>query len=93
MPCHPVQLLQQALQCGPALEINDFTGFFVERCTVVLGIIDIQADVDYILFHRRLRFCFMVGALQLTNLRYPSLMVALGSAKDGGVYIFSLLFS
>ena len=60
---------------------------------MVLGIIDIQADVDYILFHRRLRFCFMVGALQLTNLRYPSLMVALGSAKDGGVYtlVHSLL--
>ena len=51
MPCHSVQLLQQSLQCGPAFEINDLTGFFVEGCTVVLGIIDIKADVDYILFH------------------------------------------
>jgi len=60
MPCHSVQLLQQALQGRPAFEINDFTGFFVEYCTVVLGIIDIQADVDYILLHRRLCFCMMV---------------------------------
>ena len=61
-------------------------GNFVKCRAVALGIIDIKADVDYILFHRRLRFCLMVGASQLTNLRYPSLMVALGSAKVGGVY-------
>ena len=30
----------------------------------------------------------MVGASQLTNLRYPSFILALGSAKEGGVYIF-----
>jgi len=46
-----------------------FTGFFVARCTMVLGIIDIQTVVDYILFHRRLHFCFMVGALQLINIQ------------------------
>jgi len=60
MPGHPVQLAHQALQRGPALEIKDFTGIFIECRSVVLGIIDIQADVDYILFHRHLRFCIMV---------------------------------
>ena len=43
-----------------AVQINNFTSIFVERCTVVLCIIDIKADVDYILFHIRLRFCLMV---------------------------------
>jgi hypothetical protein len=46
MPTQPVQLLQQALQCRSAFKINNFTGFLVECCTVVLGIIDIKADVD-----------------------------------------------
>ena len=66
---------------GSTLEVNDFTGCFVERCPVLLVIIYTQTDVDDILLHRRLRFCFMIGALQLTNLRHPSLMAALGSAK------------
>jgi len=35
---------------------TDFTSIFIEGRAVVLGIVDIEADVEYVLFHRRLRF-------------------------------------
>jgi len=53
-----IKLTEQAFQCRPASKINDFTGAFVKRRTVILGIIDIKPYIDYILFHRRLRFAF-----------------------------------
>jgi hypothetical protein len=49
-----IQLREQTLQRGPATEIDDFTGLFVEGRAMVLGIVDIQADVEYVLVHRRL---------------------------------------
>ena len=36
--------------------IYNFPGAFVEGRAMELGIIDIEADVEYVLFHRRLRF-------------------------------------
>jgi hypothetical protein len=53
-----IKLTEQAFQGRPASKINDFTGAFVKRRTVVLGIIDIKAYIDYISIHRRLRFAF-----------------------------------
>jgi hypothetical protein len=45
MPGQLSQLSQQTLEGRPAFEINSFAAVFVERRTVVLSIIDIQADV------------------------------------------------
>ena len=50
-----VQLVQQTLQCRPAFKVKGFGGIFIKGRTMVLGIIDIQADLEYVLFHRRLR--------------------------------------
>jgi len=36
--------------------IYNFPGAFVEGRAMELGIIDIEADVEYVLFHRRFRF-------------------------------------
>ena len=55
MPPDLGQLPQQTLQGGPAFEMEKLTGRFIQRSTVVLRIIDIQADMDYFLVHRRLR--------------------------------------
>jgi hypothetical protein len=42
------------LQRGPASEVDDFTAVFVEGRAVVLGVVDIEADVEYVRVHRRL---------------------------------------
>ena len=60
-----IQPVQQTLQGGPAYEVKSFADVFVEGGTVVLGIIDIEADVEYVLFPRRLRFSCGVVATQL----------------------------
>jgi hypothetical protein len=49
------QLPQQTLEGGPAFEMEKLTGRFIQGSTVVLRIIDIQADMDYFPVHRRLR--------------------------------------
>jgi len=49
-----LKLAEQALQRGPALQINACTGVFVECQPMGLGVIDIKAHVNYTLFHRRL---------------------------------------
>jgi hypothetical protein len=64
------------------VEIQDLTCVLIQRATVVAHVIDINPDINYVLFHRRLRFALMV----FQPLRYPSAMIALGAG--GGVYIF-----
>ena len=49
-----IQLGKQPFQRGSAAEIDDLTGLSVEGRAVVLGIVDIEADVEYVLVHRRL---------------------------------------
>ena len=39
---------------GPAFKVDDFTGRLVEDRAMVQGIVDIGADVEYVLVHRRL---------------------------------------
>ena len=54
----------------PAYSCPEFIRFLVQRRTVVLRIIDCQADIDYFLSHRRLRFS-LDRAVSPTALRYP----------------------
>ena len=49
-----IQLREQTLQRGPAAEIDDLTGRLVEGRAMVLGIVDIEADVEYVRVPRRL---------------------------------------
>jgi hypothetical protein len=65
----------QALRIGN----QQATAFQHPHDAAAEGIIDIQADVDYLLLRRRLRVCFVIGALKLTNLRYPSVTVVSNS--------------
>jgi hypothetical protein len=44
-----IQAGEQPLQRGPASEIDDFTCLLIEGRAVVLGIVDIEADVEYVL--------------------------------------------
>jgi len=55
-----VELIQQALQRGSAFEAHHLAGVCVQGRTVVLSVIDIKADIDYILLHRHLRHYFLV---------------------------------
>jgi hypothetical protein len=48
------QLREQPLQGRPALKIDDFARLLVEGRAMVLGIVDIEADVEYVPVHRRL---------------------------------------
>jgi hypothetical protein len=41
------QLPRQTLQGGPAFEMEKLTGGFIQRSTMVLRLMDIQADIDY----------------------------------------------
>jgi len=45
-----VELTQQALQRGSAFEAHHLAGVCIQGRTVVLSVIDIEADVEYILF-------------------------------------------
>jgi hypothetical protein len=58
---------------------------------MILGIIDIDSDMDYILYHRRLHVSIFV-VVNVTTLRYPSVVevsIIDGSPRlSGGVYIF-----
>ena len=47
-----VQLGKQPPQRGPAAESYDFTGLFVEGRAMVLGIVDVETDVEYVLLLR-----------------------------------------
>jgi hypothetical protein len=49
-----IQLGKQPFQRGSAAEIDDLTGLSVEGRAMVLGVVDIEADVEYVLVHRRL---------------------------------------
>jgi hypothetical protein len=49
-----IQLREKTLQRGSAAEIDDLAARPVEGRAVVLGIVDIDADVEYVLVHRRL---------------------------------------
>lgn len=49
-----IQLREQTLQRGPAFKVDDFAGRLVEGRAMVLGIVDIEADVEYVRIHRRL---------------------------------------
>jgi hypothetical protein len=70
----------------PAFKVKGFAGIFIKGRTMVLGIIDIKADVDYILFQRRLHFS--QGKWCYPLLRLPSVMIVLDSCESGGVNIF-----
>jgi hypothetical protein len=61
---NPDKLSQQPLQRGSAFEVEKLPRGFVQRSTVVLRIVDIQADMDYFFVHRRLRFlpCYMASS-------------------------------
>ncbi len=54
MTLQRVQAGEQSLQRGPAPEIDDFTGIFAEGRAIVLGVVDIEADVGYVLVDRPL---------------------------------------
>jgi hypothetical protein len=49
-----VQLREQTRQCGLAPEINHLTSRPVEGRAVEWGVVDIKADVEYVLVQRRL---------------------------------------
>ena len=60
------------------VEIQDLTRVLIQRATMIAHVIDIDPDINYVLFHRRLRFALMV----FQPLRYPSAMIALGAGED-----------
>ena len=50
---HPCASRHRDILTKPPLEINDFSGIFVEGWAVVSSIIDMQADVENVLFYPR----------------------------------------
>ena len=81
------KLSDQSLQCWMTVVIQDLTRVLIQRATMIAHVIDIDPDINYVLFHRRLRFALMV----FQPLRYPSAMIALGAG--GGVYILYTSYS
>ena len=65
--------------------IYNFPGAFVEGRAMELGIIDIEADVEFVLFHRRL--CFHGFKWCHPLLRYASMMIVLDTREAGRLYL------